>query len=634
MMLCRRLIATSVSLLACGICSWGQAAIKCAATQRPAAPYIDKIDPPGWWVGLPSPMLLIHGHGLKDAQFVVTGKGVTLARTQSSENGHWTFLWLETSSAAPQTIEITAKDAQGEVRHAYTLAARSRDPRGHSGFSNADVLYLIMPDRFAHGDSASNPPGDDRAAPHGWHGGNLAGIEQHLDYLKQLGVTTVWITPVVDNQPMPGTYHGYAATDLYAIDPHFGTLSEYRRLSESLHARGMKLVIDLVPNHIGVEHLWVADPPAPNWLHGTSAHHRSAEYEFYKLLDPHAPPSVWSNVTDGWFADNMPDLNQENPLVEKYLIQNALWWVEMGNLDGIRLDTFPYVSRAYWHDFHTALREADPRVTTVGEIFHPDPEVVSFFAGGAVRCGAEGCIDSGLYTPFDFPVHFALRDVLAHGKPMTELADVLRQDSLYPHPERLVTFIGNHDTTRFITEAGGSVAMLRLAQGLTITLRGTPLIYSGDEIGMVGGKDPDDRHDFPGGFPGDVHDAFTRTGRTAQEQDIFSWTSEMLALRKKLPALEGGSQQDLFADNDAFAFVRSTAGESGCDVNRNADRVFVVVNKAAAAETIDLPLTDTALAGCSEFAVEAPAMGAAPTIRDGKLQVEEPPESMTVYEVK
>lgn len=597
-------------------------------------PVIDKIDPPNWWIGLPSPMLLVHGEGLDRAYFTVNGKGVVLTRTQASANGHWAFLWIDTQSAAPQTIEFTAKDGQREAHRAFRLAAREQEARGHAGFSTSDVMYLIMPDRFAHGDSASDPPGDDRSAPRGWHGGNLAGVEQHIDYLKQLGVTTVWLTPVVSNGPMRESYHGYAATDLYAIDPHFGTLGEYRRLSDVLHARDMKLVADLAPNHIGIDHPWVKDPPAPHWLHDTVAHHGLATYRFYELLDPHAPPAAWQSVTDGWFSDDMPDLNQENPLVEKYLIQNALWWVETANLDGFRLDTFPYVSRAFWHDFHAALHAADPRVTTVGEIFHRDPVVVSFFAGGAMRCGAEGCIDTGLYTPFDFPVYFALRDVLAHGKPMTELADVLRQDSLYPHPERLVTFAGNHDTERFITEALGSASMLKLAQGLTITLRGMPLIYSGDEIGMDGGKDPDNRHDFPGGFPGDAHDAFTPAGRTAQEQEIFSWTSGMLALRKEHPALENGSEQDLFADDDAFAFVRSTAGETGCTADRNADRVLVVVNKAATTKRIDLQLADTALAGCSEFEAEAPAMGAAPQVRDGKLQVEEPAESMTVYEAK
>lgn len=609
-----------------------------AQSANAAPPKIDKIDPPDWWIGLPSPMLLLHGEGLGAAHFTVTGNGVTLTRTQASANGHWAFLWLNTQSAAPQTLAIVAKSAHGEAHASYHLAARDQERSGHAGVSSADVMYLVMTDRFAQGANSPDPPDVDRAAPRGWHGGNFAGIEQHIGYLKQLGATALWTTPVVDNEPMPESYHGYAATDLYAIDPHFGSLADYRHLSDALHARGIKLVIDLAPNHIGVDHPWVKDPPAPDWLHGTLDHHRNMVPDFYRLLDPHAAPQAWLGVTTGWFTDAMPDLNQENPLVEKYLIQNALWWVETANLDGIRLDTFPYVGRTFWRDFSAALHAADPRVTTVGEIYHRDPEVVSFFAGGQTRCGAEGCIDTGLYTPFDFPVHFALSDVLAHGKPMSELAAVLRDDSLYPHPERLVPFIGNHDTPRFLTDAGGSAAMLKLAQGLDLTLRGTPLIYSGDEIAMGGGNDPDNRRDFPGGFPGDPQSGFTRAGRTAEQQDVFSWTSGIVALRKAHPALESGAEQNLFADDNVFAFVRTTAGEKGCVAHQPADRarerLLIVVNKASSAQPLDLPLAETALANCTSFTPQSPAAGPAPKLSNGTLHIDVPAQSMTVYEVR
>jgi glycosidase len=597
------------------------------------APCIDRIDPPGWWAGLPDPMLLVHGEGLNRARFALSGNGVTLDRSQASENGHWAFLWLRTRSAAPQTVSITASSNQGQSRFSYVLAKRSHQANGHSGFSSADVLYLIMTDRFADGKPADDPSGDNRAAERGWHGGDFTGIEQHLDYLKQLGVTAVWTTPVASNDGMSEAYHGYAATDLYEVDPHFGTLADYQHLSEALHARGMKLVIDLVPNHIGVKHPWVLDPPAPGWLHGTLENHSAVKADFYALVDPHAPPQAWRNVTDGWFTDDMPDLNQENPLVARYLIQNALWWVETADLDGIRLDTFPYVDRAFWRDFHATLHSVFPRLTTVGEIFDRDPEVTSYFAGGVTRQG----IDTGLYTPFDFPVYFALRDVLAHDKPMTELATVLRQDALYPHPERLVPFIGNHDTSRFLTEAAGSVPRLKLALGLVATLRGMPQIYSGDEIGMEGGNDPDNRRDFPGGFPGDTQSAFTKADRTATEQSIFSWTSGMLALRESHPALEIGLEQDLFADEDVFAFVRTT-DSGGCSPSHKHDpegeRLLIVVNKAATIKSLDLPVADTALAACTEFQATVPTTGTVPVADGGKLHIEEPAESITVYEVQ
>ena len=639
MKLPRRLLAIVVSVLACALWASGQEPPACSRSQSAgvpcsaSGPRIDKIDPPGWWVGLPDPMLLVHGEGLNHARFALSGKGVTLDHSQASENGHWAFLWLQTKSAAPQTLWISASNHKGRSRLSYVLAERSHQADGHRGFSSADVLYLIMTDRFAEGRPDSDPPDDDRASARAWHGGDFAGIEQHLDYLRQLGVTAVWTTPVASNAGMQSSYHGYAATDLYAVDPHFGTLEDYRNLSDALHAREMKLVIDLVPNHIGVAYPWVNDPPAPGWFHGTLEHHRAAQSDFYQLVDPHAPPQAWHDITNGWFTDAMPDLNQENPLVARYLIQNALWWVETANVDGIRLDTFPYVDRAFWRDFHATLHSVYPHLTTVGEIFHRDPEVTSYFAGGIAHQG----VDTGLDTPFDFPVYFALRDVLAHDKPMTELATVLRQDALYPHPERLVPFIGNHDTTRFLTDAGESVPRLKLALGLVATLRGMPQIYSGDEIGMDGGKDPDNRHDFPGGFPGDAQNAFTQAGRTPVEQEIFSWTSGMLKLRAAHPELQTGLEQNLFADDDAFAFVR-TQEAGGCSPSpvsgSSGERFLIVINKAQHSKTLDLPMEATALAGCMSFQPAAPTTGSVPVANGGKLHIEEPAESITVFDVR
>ncbi|HEX4155999.1 MAG TPA: alpha-amylase family glycosyl hydrolase [Acidobacteriaceae bacterium] len=625
------------ALLACmsAVCS-----AQATGTERPQAGRsgidkikIDKIDPPNWWAGLPSPMLLVHGQGLKNAQFTVSGNGVTVMHTQVSGNGHWAFLWIDTHSAPPQTLEITAGNDQGHATRSYRLVERSHDPHAHSGFSATDVLYLIMPDRFAKGPSTSDPSGDNRAAPRGWHGGNLAGIEQHLDYLQKLGVTALWITPIVSNGAMPDSYHGYAATDLYKVDPHFGTLAEYQQLSAALHTRGMKLVIDMAPNHIGLEHPWVNDPPAPDWLHGSVAHHRNIGPDFHSLVDPHAPPQAWLDTTTGWFANPMPDLNQENPLVEKYMIQNALWWVETANLDGIRFDTFPYVGRAFWRDLDGALYSVYPHLTTVGEVFDRSPRITSFFAGGWARRGADGTFDTGLYTPFDFPVCFAIQDVLTQGKPMTELSEILGQDSLYPHPERLVTFIGNHDMPRFLTQAGGDPAKLKLALGLIATLRGMPLIYSGDEIGMTGGADPDNRHDFPGGFAGDPHSAFTESGRTTAEEDVFRWSSGLLAYRAAHAELKTGMEQNLFADADVFAFVRS-AEISGCSAHRASERLLIVVNKGPKNETVYIPTEDTALAGCSVFVPSAAAPGVMPRQSERKLQFDQPAESMSIYAVR
>jgi glycosidase len=334
-------------------------------------------------------------------------------------------------------------------------------------------MYLIMTDRFADGDTSNDNSPAERAKPRGWHGGDLRGITEHLDYLQSLGITTVWITPVYQNKG-PESYHGYGATDMYAVDEHFGTLDDLKTLAASLHQRGMKLVLDMVPNHVGPTHPWVNDSPEPDWFHGTQANHSAAQGEFKPLVDPHSAWRDRRDITEGWFAGILPDMNQENPAVAQYLTQNAVWWTEEAGLDGIRLDTFPYVGRQFWHGFDEELHTLYPRLTTVGEVFNPDPTITSAFAGGAARTGLDLAIDTGLDTPFDFPSYFALRDVFLNDAPMSRLADVLRFDALYPHPERLVPFLGNHDVTRFMSQPGATLQRLNLAFTVLTTMRGMP----------------------------------------------------------------------------------------------------------------------------------------------------------------
>lgn len=604
---------------------WPAMATAQSAPLASALPHIDKIDPPDWWINLPSPMLLVHGSNLAHARFTLAGSNVALERTQISENGHWAFLWLNTTQAAPQTLALTATNDAGSAQATYALRPRTAKP---AGFNSADVLYLIMTDRFSDGGHAPLA-GDDRNAARGWHGGTLTGIEQHLDYLQKLGVTTLWTTPVSSNGATRESYHGYAATDLYAVDPHFGTLADYRHLADALHQRQMKLLIDLVPNHVSIAHPWVSDPPAPEWFHGAAGHHLAVQHDFYQLIDPHAAPQAQRPVTDGWFTSEMPDLNQSNPLVARYLAQNALWWVETVGLDGIRLDTVPYVDRPFWRDFHAMLHTAEPALTTVGEVFHRDPVVTAYFAGGRTHAG----IDTGLDTPFDFPLFFTLRYVFGHGKPLTELTAVLREDALYPHPERLVTFAGNHDTTRLFTELGNSVPRTRLVLGLLATLRGMPMLYSGDEIAMSGGEDPDNRHDFPGGFSGDKRNAFLVADRTATEQQIYAWTAQLLAFRAAHPALQNGMEQNLESDSDSFVFVR-TPEASGCTAAHNSERLLVIVHRGPQNKELTLPVSETALAGCTQFTAAPMTATAPPAIKDGSLRIREEPESMTVFVVR
>jgi glycosidase len=566
---------------------------------------VTRVDPPNWWTGLPDPMLLIRGENLIDATFSVDSGSVLVTHTQISANGHWAFVWLNMVSAQPLTFHLTVRTPQGTARIPYTLRSRHAASTGFQGFSSRDAMYLIMPDRFADGDLSNdrpaNAPGSyDRASPRAYHGGDLRGIQQHLDYIQKLGMTTVWVTPLYDNDNhSPQDYHGYGAVNMFGVDEHLGTVDDYVALAKAIHQRGMKFVLDTVPNHVGPKDPWVLDPPAPGWFHGTLQHHIEANGDFAPITDPHAPPAAYRAAVDGWFANVLPDLDQSNPLVKQYLVQNAIWWIETASLDGLRLDTFPYVDRSFWHDFHAELHAIYPRLTTVGEVFNSDPTIVSYFAGGAQHAG----VDTGLYTPFDFPTFFAIRAVLAKDQPMTQIQQVLRQDWLYPHPERLVTFLGNHDTKRFISEEGATPARMELAFGLLATMRGMPQVYAGDELAMPGGNDPDNRRDFPGGFPGDKTNAFTATGMTPVQASMHDWVSGLFLLRAKHPALLTGTQQDLLTDDTGFVFARISREERPANTGPGmpGEIVLVLLNKSLKPRTFDLDFSHTGLEGVRSF---------------------------------
>ena len=600
-----------------------------AAASDGGAPVISRIDPPNWWAKLPDPMLLVYGQNLGDAHFAVEGRGVRVEKTQASANGHFAFVWLATKSAGAQRLRIRAVNQAGSAEAAWEMKAREPETARHQGFSARDVMYLIMTDRFADGDRANDQPGFDPGAARGWHGGDLRGVDEHLDYLKELGATAVWLTPILSNGKEKDSYHGYAAADLYAVDSHFGTLDDYLKLVRDLHARGMRIVFDIVPNHIGLDSPWVQDPPAPDWLHGSAEKHAQTRYNIEELADPHATAADWWEITHGWFVDAMPDLNQENPLVAKYLIENAMWWTETAGLDAFRIDTFPYVGREFWAQFHRELTAVYPKLTTVGEVFNGDPQLTSFFAGGVAHAG----VDTGLYTPFDFPMFYAIRDVLVHDKPMTALKGLLGQDHLYPHAERLVTFFGNHDTKRFMSEQGASAEKLKLAFVLLATLRGMPEVYAGDEIAMDGGDDPDNRRDFPGGFKSSSHDAFTGAGRTQAEQEMFAWAAGLFKMRAEHEAFASGEQQDVMADATAIAYLRGKDLGEGCKPD-GAERILVVVSKDASARGVEVPTARTGLEKCASFKAVFPAGAGTVNVGDGKVMVPVGANGAGIYSVQ
>jgi len=560
---------------------------------------ITKVDPPNWYAALPKPMLLVQGEGLRGAEFSLSDTSLRIERTQTSENGHWAQIWLSASPATPKTVQLQARRGSAHADRPYRFAQRRTAAAGPAGFSSSDVLYLIMPDRFADGNPGNNHPAgsprEDRNDPHAYHGGDLEGVIDHLDYIEQLGVTAVWLTPVLQNNPKGRDYHGYGATDMYAVDSRLGTLAEYRRLGDELHRRHMKLVFDDVPNHVGPANPWVADPPLPDWFHGTQAQHGNNEYVFGPETDPHAAPGMSLDALNGWFVNVLPDMNQQNPAVAQYLTQNMIWWIEEAGVDGLRIDTFPYVQRAFWQQYLATLTELYPRLTAIGEVTTGDPTVNAYFAGDRKLGG----VDTHLSTPFDYPLYYALLEVLTKGRPMSELEETLRKDWLYPHPEALVPFLSNHDQVRFLSQPGATPDLLRVGLGMLLTLRGMPELYAGDEIEMQGGEDPDNRRDFPGGFAGDAANAFTPAGRTLAQNAMHDWVAALGALRASSPALRTGTQQTVLAEKASFAYVRMNLAEaSACGQGAPSAAMLIVVNRDAAAQPVRIPVQHTALEGC------------------------------------
>jgi len=624
-------------------------ALACSASALQARPQeqaenaaltVTKVEPPNWWVGLtPEVLLLVSGHDLMATHVECNLPTLRVSRTQATGGGKYLFVWLKIGAdtkSGTAVCRITAP--KGTTSFELPLVARTPTLGKFQGLMPDDVLYLIMPDRFANGDPANDETAEtrgslDRSKPRAYHGGDLRGIQNHLPYLKDLGVNTLWLTPIVKNGAAQD-YHGYGAVDLYAVEPHLGSVKDYQELVAAAHKQGMKVFFDVVPNHVGPRHPWVSNPPLPDWFHGTQQHHidsfsplKGSFYgkagghgisndPFESLIDPHAAPGVKRNLTEGWFFGILPDMNTENPVVEQYLLQNSIWWVETSGLDGFRVDTFPYVGRKFWADWHTGLRRLYPRLTTVGEVFHPDPSVTSFFAGGVKRYDG---IDSGLSTLFDFPMFFTIRDVLLRGAPAGRIADVLRHDALYAHPEMLVPFFANHDVPRFASVEGSSPAKLKLAFGLALTLRGIPEIYYGDEIGMLGGGDPDNRRDFPGGWIGDASDAFTREGRTREQQEIFSCVQSLLRIRHEHAALRGGQLWHLASDDSAYVFVREAEEE----------RLVVTFNNADQPRELRIPLADTPAQRASS--VERIFGEAKAELAGGELRVALPAQSISIF---
>jgi glycosidase len=616
-----------------------------AAAQQannPNAPAVKKIEPPNWWVGLTSDvMLLLSGKHLEATHVRCNLPEVIVSQTQSTADGDYLFVWLKFGAGLKSgTAVCRISTPKGETTFELPIAARKQILGRNQGLSLDDILYLIVPDRFANGDPTNDEPAEfpgshDRSKPRAYHGGDLRGIRDHLGYLKELGVTALELTSILKNGA-PEDSQGFGAVDLYAVDPHLGTLQEYQELVQAAHKEHMKVFFDAVPYRVGVSHPWVSDPPTPDWFHGTPEQHLNSfsqlKESFYggrekrepttdlleSLEDPHAPPQFRNNLTEGWFLGVLPDLNTENPLAAQYLLQNSTWWTESSGVDGYRVDAVPYVSRRFWEEWHQGLRRIYPRLSTMGEVFHRDPEVTSFFAGG--HKGWDG-IDTEFTTLCDFPMYFALREVLLRGAPAGRIANILRQDSLYPHPEYLIPFFGNHEVTRFAGEGGATPAKLRLAFGLTLTLRGIPELYYGDEIGLPGGSDVDNRRDFPGGWPGDAPNAFTREGRTRDQRELFGYVQSVLRMRREHAALRSGKLWHLASDDSSYVFMRETEEE----------KLVVAFHSGTTNRELKISLRDTPAQEASDISLLLGDAQAELSGRELRLQLRA--QSLTIFEL-
>ncbi len=610
-----------------------------ASVQAQDKPEITKVEPPGWWARHTiNPLrLLIRGNWLTGARLTSNDVSVrVVGLPKVNERGTYLLVDVQLApTAKPGIRQLKITTATGTTDCQFEILPQIGSQSRFQGLDKDDVIYLIMPDRFANGDAANDDPAEskglfNRQEPRFYHGGDLQGIIDRLPYLKDLGVTALWLNPWYDNndglnfvetydgKPM-ADYHGYGAIDYYGVEEHFGDLAKLRELVDKAHALGLKIIQDQVANHTGPYHPWVKDSPTPTWYNGTKENHLTETWQTWVLKDRYATPAALRPILDGWFLDILPDMNQNDLEARRYLIQNTLWWIGVTGMDGIRQDTLPYVHRAFWRDWMAAIKKQYPKVNVIGETYDGNPAQVAFFQGGAKRFDG---IDSGIDTEFDFPLHFAIRATFARGESIKNLPQVLAHDLLYPNPDILVPFIGLHDMQRFMSEPGATTQGLMLAQTFLMTTRGIPLIYYGDEIAMPGANDPDNRRDFPGGFAGDARNAFTEQGRTREENEVFNHLRKVTKLRHELEPLRRGKLVTLGFTDDYYAFARASAK----------GKVVVAINNANRSSEIDVEVTALKIANGVMF---SDLLGVVTNVRveNGKMKFVLPARSASVFTV-
>jgi len=511
----------------------------CASVASASAIEILRMEPSFWWVGMKNPELqiLVYGKNIARSELKFEHPNVRLKEVVRTDNPNYLFVYLEVGSQAqPCTLSLTFAEGKKKLTTTYELKARATTT-GAQGFDASDVLYLIMPDRFANGNRANDVLDGvavDRSNPWSRHGGDLAGIEQRLDYIHNLGVTAIWLNPVLENKMPKGSYHGYAITDFYRVDARFGSNDDYCRLIEKAHQKGMKMVMDMIFNHCGSHHWWLNDLPCKDWLNHQEGFVPTS-HNLYSVMDIHAPESEKAAMTDGWFVAEMPDLNQRNPLLADYLIQNSIWWIEYARIDGIRHDTHPYVDFDFLAKWNRQVLEEYPDFNIVGESWYVNSAPLAWWQ----RSSKLNERQTNLKTVMDFSLMTACNEAFAinsaERNPLKKMYEVIAQDFIYEDVDNILIFLDNHDVSRFSKEGETSLDRFKQAVAFLLTTRGIPQLYYGTELMMSGEKSEGDgllRKDFPGGWPDDAVNAFTAEGRTGLQNEAHDYLQKLLQWRK------------------------------------------------------------------------------------------------------
>jgi glycosidase len=528
---------------------------------------IEHMEPPFWWAGMQNKtvQLMVHGKRIADLEPASSYPGVRIERVTRVANRNYLFIDLQVGAdAKPGKFDIVFKNGAKSVAYAYQLLARANGSAQRAGFSSKDAIYQVMPDRFANGNAANDAVNGmaekpDRANGGGRHGGDIEGIIDRLDYIAGMGFTQIWPTPLVENDMPAYSYHGYAATDHYRIDARYGSNEDFKRLSSEARKKGIGIIQDVVLSHIGSAHWWMKDMPTPDWTnHGgkfvPTKHHRVA------VQDPYASNEDKQNFTTGWFGSRMPDMNQTNPLVANYLIQNNIWWIEYAGLSGLRIDTYGYSDTAFLSDYTRRLMAEYPKLNMVGEEWHKSPAVVSRWQKG--KLNFDGYVSS-LPSLMDFPMTEIMRGALADQKPdsgFTDVYETMSLDYLYPNPGNLVLFEGNHDIARLFSVVGENLDLYKMDIAFVMTMPRIPQFYYGTEVLMTSATGERDdasyRRDFPGGWPGDKVDAFSGAGLTRQQADAQAFVRKLVNWRKSAPLIHHGKFMHYGAEDGTYVYFR------------------------------------------------------------------------------